>query len=104
MNSEDPVTSTTKTIRVEPGSELDRLLDEADETPVELEKSGVRYRVTRVAIPVEPDDIWAGYDPQRALKTLRSAAGGWTGLIDADAFKTYIVERRRTANRPSVKL
>jgi len=32
------------------------------------------------------------------------AAGSWKGLIDAEEFKTYIRERRTTANRPSVKL
>lgn len=32
------------------------------------------------------------------------AAGSWKGIIDAEAFKTYIRERRKTANRPSVKL
>ncbi|MGI8690174.1 MAG: hypothetical protein ACR2M3_16480 [Thermomicrobiales bacterium] len=32
------------------------------------------------------------------------AAGSWKGLIDAEAFKAYIRERRKTANRPSVKL
>ncbi len=33
-----------------------------------------------------------------------SAAGSWKGLIDAEAFKGYIRERRTTASRPSVKL
>lgn len=30
------------------------------------------------------------------------AAGSWKGLIDAEAFKAYISERRKTKNRPSV--
>ena len=93
-----------KTIHVEPGSELERVLDEANETPVELEQRGVRYRLTRVPRPVEAEDIWADYDPQRALAQLQAAAGGWRGLVDAEAFKAYIHERRRTANRPSVTL
>lgn len=93
---------TPKTIRVAPGSELERVLAEADETPIELETHGVRYRVIRLRHPVEPDDIWAGYDAPQALATLQSAAGGWRGLVDAEEFKTYIAERRRTANRSSV--
>ena len=93
-----------KTIHVEPGSELDRALEEADGTPIELEKGGVRYRVIRLPEPIAEDDIWAGYDPERALAELRAAAGGWQGLVDAEAFKAYIRERRRTANRPSVTL
>lgn len=32
------------------------------------------------------------------------AAGSWKGLIDAEAFKAYLRERRKTANRPSVTL
>jgi len=32
------------------------------------------------------------------------AAGSWQGLIDAEQFKAYIRERRKTANRPPVKL
>jgi hypothetical protein len=32
------------------------------------------------------------------------AAGSWQGLIDAEQFKAYIRTRRKTANRPPVKL
>ncbi len=96
--------STPRTIHVEPGSEFDRLLGDATETPVEFENRGIRYRVSRVATSAEPDDIWAGYDPGQALKSLQVAAGGWSGLVDAEDFKAYIAERRQTANRPSVKL
>lgn len=95
------MTDAAKTIKVEPGSELDRLLTEANTSEVVLEKDGVRYRLVCQAMPVEQDDIWAGYDPERALANLRAAAGGWQGLVDAEDFKRYIAERRRTANRPS---
>jgi hypothetical protein len=37
-----------KTIHVEPGSELDRLLEAADAGGLELETRGVRYRLTRI--------------------------------------------------------
>jgi len=52
------MSSEPKTIEVESGSELDRLLDEADEAPVRLVRNGVRYRLDR-----EGADIWADYDP-----------------------------------------
>ncbi|HET9016511.1 MAG TPA: hypothetical protein VFN57_13010 [Thermomicrobiaceae bacterium] len=91
-----------KTVHVDPGSELDRALEEAASVPIELERRGVRYRVVRVVQPVAEDDIWAGYDPGWALEQIQAAVGGWRGLIDADAFKAYVHERRRTANRPSV--
>lgn len=99
--------SAPKTIRVEPGSELDRLLDQADERPIVLEKSGVRYRLDRIdvatttpasTIPPSPEQI------ARSIAGINVAAGAWKDLVDAEAFTAYIRERRRTANRPSVKL
>lgn len=91
-------------IIVEPGSELDRALESADDAPLELEWRGVRYQVVRAVTPAETTDIWEGYDPKRANSALAAAAGGWVGLIDSEALKAYISERRRTANRPSVAL
>ncbi len=37
----------SKTIHVTTGSELDRLVEAAKETPVILEKDGIRYRLSR---------------------------------------------------------
>ena len=91
--------SEPKTIEVEPGSELDRLLDEADEAPLRLVRNGVRYRLDR-----ETEDIWAGYDPELARESTLAAAGAWKGIVDGEACKAYIRERRRTKNRPSVRL
>jgi hypothetical protein len=39
----------------------------------------------------------------RSRDGIRKAAGSWKD-IDTEAFKTYIADRRHTANRPSVKL
>jgi hypothetical protein len=44
-----------KTIHVKPGSELDQLLEDAADTLIELEQSGVRYRLIRVTPPIEPE-------------------------------------------------
>lgn len=41
----------TKTIQVEPGSELDQILEEANEAVILLEKAGMRYRLDRVDAP-----------------------------------------------------
>jgi len=87
-----------KIIEVEPDGELARLLDEADGGEIQLVRDGVRYRLAR-----ERDDIWAGYDLEKSLAGIRKAAGSWKGLIDAEEFKAYIRERRRTKNRPSVR-
>ena len=42
-----------RTIHVDPGSEIDRLLDEAAETDLLLEKEGVHYRLNRVRVSDE---------------------------------------------------
>jgi len=47
--------------------------------------------------------IWEGYDPERARESILAASGSWQGIVDAEAFKAYIRERRRTKNRPSVR-
>jgi hypothetical protein len=90
--------ATPKKIIVEPDSELARLLDEAAEQPLLLEKDGVRYRLDK-----EEADIWAGYDPDAALEGIRAAAGSWKD-IDAEAFKAYIRERRKASSRRPVAL
>lgn len=60
-------------IRVAPESELARLLDQATDAPLLLEKNGELYRLNRVSS--EQPDIWADYDPRRAKEALRSGAG-----------------------------
>ena len=72
-----------KTIAVEPGTELDRLLDQANGTPLILVKDGVRYRLARE--DAEPD-IWADYDPERVRRARRESAGALSHL-DAASFK-----------------
>ena len=64
----------TKRIRIDPDSELARLLDEAGDTPVVLEKDGELYRLVKEA------EIGAGYDPQRTRAALRKSAGALRGV------------------------
>lgn len=96
--------ATPRTVQVEPGSELDEALATIDERPVELERAGVRYRLRRVAETAE--DLLAGYDPERAIQGMRSAAGSWSD-IDAEQLKRDIYRWRdegsdpRTANDPT---
>jgi hypothetical protein len=86
--------SEPKTIAVAPGSEIDRLLDEAARTPLRLVRDGVRFRLGR-----EDEDVWAGYDPERALAGMRAAAGSWTNL-DAEAMKEFVYRAREEGTRP----
>ena len=81
------------TITFEAGSELDRLLDEAA-GPVQLVRNGERFRLVR-----EDDDIWAGYDPERARAGMRAAAGKWTDL-DAEVLKASIDQALEEGSRP----
>jgi len=98
-----PEVNTSKPIHVDPGSELDRYLDDAADAPVMLEREGKLYLLSLVE-RTNDDDLWADYDPERALAGIQAAVGGWEGLVDAEEFKRYIYERRRTAKRPSVEL
>ena len=86
--------SEPKTVEVEPGSELDRLLDEAAKTPLRLVRNGARFRL----VP-EDEDPWAGYDAERAREAMRAAAGTWPDL-DAEEMKEYIYRGREEGTRP----
>lgn len=69
--------ATVRVRDVEPGSELDRLLMEADEQPVLLVRDGRRYRLSREPPPRIPpaDDPWAAYDPERLMAGIERGAG-----------------------------
>jgi hypothetical protein len=88
-----------KRIKVEPGSELARLLEEANEAPLLLEKDGVLYQVT----PSGREAIWADYDPERVRAGLRESAGALSG-VDTEQLLADIHasrEQRRSGNRPA---
>lgn len=84
-----------KRILVEPGSELARLLDEAADGPLLLERDGMRYRLDR-----EEEDIWAGYDPEAARAGIHAAAGSWSD-IDTEELKAALYRAREEGSRPS---
>ena len=72
-----------------------------DERGGRVVMSPVRPRVVEtsdeIRRPPTPEEV------QRALEGINRAAGGWKGLMDAEEFKTYIRQRRRTKNRPPVR-
>jgi hypothetical protein len=93
----------TRIYNVEPGSEIDSLLDAANQAPVELEKNGVRYRVTRIHPPlgaelVDEDDIWSGYDLDRVREGIRRSAGAFHG-VDRDQLLADLAEQREQDSR-----
>jgi hypothetical protein len=79
---------------VEPDSELWTLLDQAEVTPVLVEKDGKRFRIVR-----EVDDIWAGYDPDAAIAGMERAAGGITPE-EAERRIAQLYEAREAGTRP----
>jgi hypothetical protein len=82
--------SEPQTIEVTPESDLGSVLDAAEAGPIRLVRNGVRFHLA-----LEDEDIWAGYDPEEARAGILAASGSWKGLVDAEAFKAYILERRR---------
>ncbi len=103
----------TKTIEVAPGSELDRVLDEAGGKPLVLVKDGVRYRLTpedATASSPEPEqaappqdtghrDPWADYDPDKLWEGVQAAAG-CISSEEGERMKEYIYAAREAGTRP----
>ncbi len=97
----------SRRLHVPPDSELSFVLHEAlaSGEPVIVEAGDTVYRLgvesAQRAAPVRRRPSADAVERSRA--GIREAAGSWRD-IDADAFKAYIRERRRVANRPSVEL
>ncbi len=89
------MTDRAKTLRVVPGSEIDRLLDQAEAAPLVLERNGTRFRLAKEA----KEDIWAGYDPEAARRALEETAGSWADL-DTDKMIEDIYRWRQEGSRP----
>ena len=89
------MSNVAKIIHVTGDSELARLLKEADEADLRLERDGVIYRVSR-----EHTDPWAEYDPEAVRAGMTTAAGALT-LEQAEELKTYIYKGREEGSRPA---
>ena len=85
---------TPLTITIDPDSELGRALDDADGSPVILERNGARFLVTR-----DPDDPWANYDPEKLRAGLRKFAGMLTPE-EGERIKESIYRGREEGTRP----
>lgn len=84
-----------KVIKVPPGSELDRLLDEVGSKPVLLDRDGLFYRLAR-----EVDaDGWPVTTPEAAKRILEETIGSWSDL-DADKLVEDIYRWREEGSRP----
>ena len=89
----------TQTIKLNPDDELARRLNQQGAPPVVLEANGVRYDVVRRA-----EDLWADYDPNRALKAVEKSAGILKRAgVDAEQLERDIYEDRtqHSTGRPA---
>jgi hypothetical protein len=93
-------TEPAKKIKVTPASDLTQLLHDAAAHPILLENNGELYRLERME---NTSTVPTPEEAARSRKGILKAAGSWRG-IDTEAFKAYVADRRRTANRPAVKL
>jgi len=84
-----------KRVKVLPGSDLDRLLEEAARGPLLLERDGERYRVER-------EDIWADYDAEKVRESVAKYAGSWKD-VDLEAFKAFIYRAREEGTKLPTK-
>jgi hypothetical protein len=93
LESENQMATEPKTIRVTATTELPRLLDEAANGPVILERHGERFRLSR------EDDIAYEPDPDLVRATLEATAGSRADL-DVDRLIDEIYAARRSGSRP----
>jgi hypothetical protein len=93
-------TEPAKEIKVTPASDLTQLLHDAAAHPILLENNGELYRLERMG---NTSTTPTPEEAARSRESILKAAGSWRGM-DTEAFKAYVADRRRTTNRPAVKL
>ncbi len=104
------MSSLFKTLHVAPDSELGVALSEAATTGASVLIDTGEARFT-IAVDV-PEGLAAAQTDRdrpspeqvaRSIEGIRQSAGSWADM-DAEAFKAYIRERRRSSSRPHVRL
>lgn len=94
-----------KTVKLPADSELAQVLGEATRVgaPVVVDTGEVVYSLS-IGVVSAKTATPTVEEAARSAEGIRKAAGRWKDLIDAEAFKAYIRERRRTSSRPPVRL
>ncbi len=87
-----------KKIKINPNSEIARLLEDARDQSLVLESNGVTYRLYRE----EPENIWQDYDPIKAKRTITQLAGSWAD-IDTDRMIQELYRAREEGSRPETR-
>ena len=80
------------------GDDLEAILDDADDGPILIERDGMFYRLSRAQEDGQ-EDLWAGYDPERARRVLAETAGSWSD-VDADQMIADLYAAREQGTRP----
>ena len=97
-------------ITVAPESELAHGIKAANESgePLTVDIGEASYTVfvaNRSSRTADEASLPSPAEVERSRHGIHEAAGSWKDAgVDAEAFKRYIKERRRTANRPSPQL
>lgn len=89
-------------IRIPKDSTLREILDKAEASgeTILLDTGTARYVVTRETLRViEGSDIWANYDPARAIAAIEAAAGSWSD-VDVESVKAMLYQARDEGTRP----
>jgi hypothetical protein len=77
-------------IPLDPESNVKDLFDQVGDRPAIVSIGGKRFQVTP-----EVEDIWANYDPERALAGMRAAIGLFVDKgVDFDKWREEIKEQR----------
>jgi hypothetical protein len=100
-----------KSVRISADSELSNALRDAATTgqPVIIETDEAIYTIEiESSSPIQAEET-ARHKPSPdevalSIEGIERATGAWVGLVDAEAFKAYVRERRRTSSRPPVSL
>lgn len=94
----------TKTVKVTPDSELSRQLRAAETSgePVRVDTGEGVYTLLVKQIDRAPEDIFANYDPQRALEALRAFRRALEG-VDTEQLLADLAEQREqdSSGRPA---
>jgi|SoiMethySBSTD1v2_1073268.scaffolds.fasta_scaffold613411_2 hypothetical protein len=83
-------------ITVEPGSELDRLLDDVGDEGLLIQRNGDFFRLGRAEST--SGGLPRDYDPEAARAAIEATAGSWAD-VDIDAMIEYIYRGREEGSR-----
>jgi hypothetical protein len=92
--------ATAKAVKVGPDSELSRRLRAAETSgePVLVDTGEGVYTLLVSQIDRAPEDIFANYDPQRALEALRASRGVLKGVDTAQLVADLAEQREQDSH------